>query len=60
MKVMNGSVITLEEDERFLFVLLLYYFSNSGDSRMEVPRFRVSRYQVQQQLSVRQKCFPSE
>ena len=37
-KVMNGLVMTLEEDKRFFCVWLLYYVSNFADSRMEVPR----------------------
>ena len=36
MKVMNGLVITLEEDERFLCVWLFNYVSNFADSRTEV------------------------
>ena len=31
MKVMNGLVMTLEEDKRFLCVWLLYYVSNFAD-----------------------------
>ena len=42
MKVMNGLVITLEEDKRFLCVWLFYYVNNFGDSRMEVPRYQLS------------------
>ena len=42
MKVVNGLVMTLEEDKRFLCVWLLYYVSNFADSRMEVPRYRSS------------------
>ena len=42
MKVMNGLVMTLEEDKRFLCVWLLYYVSNFADSRMKVPRYRSS------------------
>ena len=42
MKVMNGLVMTLEEDKRFLCVWLLYYVSNFDDSRMKVPRYRSS------------------
>ena len=34
MKVMNGLVMTLEEDKRFLCVSLLYYVSNFADSRI--------------------------
>ena len=33
VKVMNGLVITLKEDKRFLCVWLLYYVSNFADSR---------------------------
>ena len=40
IKVMNGFVMTLEEDKRFLYVWLLYYVSNFADSRMEVSRHR--------------------
>ena len=40
MKVMDGLVMTLEEDKRFLCVWLLYYVSNFADSRIEVPRYR--------------------
>ena len=40
MKVMNGLVMTLEEDKRILCVWLLYYVSNFADSRMKVPRYR--------------------
>ena len=32
MKVMNGLVITLEEDKKFLCVWLFYYASNFADS----------------------------
>ena len=32
MKVMNGLVITLEEDKRFLCVWLLYYVNNFPES----------------------------
>ena len=39
---MNGLVITLEEDKRFLCVWLFYYVSNFADSRMEVPRYQSS------------------
>ena len=42
MKVMNGLVITLEEDKRFLCVWLFYYVSNFADSRTEVPRYQSS------------------
>ena len=43
MKVMNGSVMTLEEDKRFLsLAALLQYVSNFADSRMKVPRYRSS------------------
>ena len=42
MKVMNSLVMTLEEDKRFSCVWLLYYVSNFADSRMEVPRYRLS------------------
>ena len=42
MKVMNGLVITLEEELRFLCVWLFYYVSNFANSRMEVPRYRSS------------------
>ena len=41
-KVMNGLVMTLEEDKRFLFVWLLCYVSDFADSRMEVSRYRSS------------------
>ena len=34
MKVMNGLVMTLEEDKIFLCVWLLYYVSNFADSRL--------------------------
>ena len=37
MKVVNGSVITLEEDKRFLCVWVFYYVCNFADLRMEVP-----------------------
>ena len=33
IKVMNGLVMTLLEDKRFLCVWLLYYVTNFGDSR---------------------------
>ena len=36
MKVMNGLVMTLEEDEIFVFGCSI------ADSRMEVPRYRSS------------------
>ena len=42
MKVMNGLVMTLEEDKRILCVWLLHYVSNFADSRMKVPRYRSS------------------
>ena len=42
MKVMNGLVMTLEEDKRFLCVWLLYYVSNFADSQMDVPGYRSS------------------
>ena len=42
MKVMNGLVMTLEDDKRFLCVWLFYYVSNFADSRMKVPRYRSS------------------
>ena len=42
IKVMNGLVMTFEEDKGFLCVWLLYYVSNFADSRMEVPRYRSS------------------
>ena len=32
MKVVNGLVMTLEEDKRFLCVWLLYYVSNFAES----------------------------
>ena len=41
MKVVNGLVMTLEEDKRFSCVWLLYV-SNFADSRMKVPRYRSS------------------
>ena len=43
MKVMNGLVITLEEDKRFLYVWLFYYVSNFADSQTKVPRYRSSQ-----------------
>ena len=43
MKVMNGLVMTLAEDKRFLCVWLLYYESNFADSRMKVPRYRIDQ-----------------
>ena len=42
MKVMNGLVITLEEHKRVLSVWLFYCVSNVADSRMEVPRYKIS------------------
>ena len=68
MKVMNGLVMTLEEDKRFLCVWLLYYVSNFADSRMKVPRYRSSPTSwdhffsqcIQQQWSVSQNYFHSE
>ena len=42
IKVMNGLVMTLEEDKKFLWVWLLNYVSNFTDSRMKVPRYRSS------------------
>ena len=43
MKVTNGSVMTLEEDKRFLcLAALLQYVSNFAESRMKVPRYRSS------------------
>ena len=42
MKVMNGLVMTLEEDVIFLCLWLLYYVSNFADSQIEVPRYRSS------------------
>ena len=44
MKVMNGLVITLEQDKRFLCVRLFYYVnyvSNFDDSRTEVSSSEV-------------------
>ena len=38
MKVMNGLVMTLEKDKRFLCVWPLNYVSSFTDSRMKVPR----------------------
>ena len=43
MKVMNGLVMTLEEDKRLLCVWLLYYVSNFADSRMKVPRYDIDQ-----------------
>ena len=40
---MNGLVITLEEDKRFLCDWLFCYVSNFADSRTEVPRYRSSQ-----------------
>ena len=62
MRVMNGLVITLEEDKRFICVWLFYYVSNFADSRTEVLRYRSSPTSqcIQQQWSVRQNCFHSE
>ena len=40
MKVMNGLVITLEEDKRFLCVWLFYCVSNFAESRTELQRYR--------------------
>ena len=34
MKVMNGLVITLEEDKRFLYVWLFYYVSNFAGAKI--------------------------
>ena len=42
IKVMNGLVMTLEEDKRFICVWLLYYVSNFAESRMEVSGNRSS------------------
>ena len=42
IKVMKGVVMTLEDDERFLCVWLLYYVSNFADSRTEMLRYRSS------------------
>ena len=69
LKVMNGLVMNLEEDKRFLCVWLLYYVSNFADSRMKVPRYRSSPTSrdhfffsqcIQQQSSVSQNYFYSE
>ena len=67
MKVMNGSVMTLEEDKIFLsLAALLQYVSNFADSRLKVPRYRSSPTSwdhclfsqcIQQQWSVSQNCF---
>ena len=46
MKVMNGLVMTLEDDKRFLSVWLLYYVSNFADSRMKVPRYQVLLHEI--------------
>ena len=43
MKVLNGLVITLDEEMRFLCVWLFYYVSNFADSRTEMPRYRSSQ-----------------
>ena len=45
MKVMNGLVMTLEDD-RFLCVWLLYYVSNFAYSRMKVPRYQVLLHEI--------------
>ena len=42
MKVMNGLVMTLKDDKRFLGVWPLYYVSNFADSRLKVPRYQSS------------------
>ena len=71
MKVMNGLVITLKEDKRFLCVWLFYWVSNFAYSRMdpEVPRYQSSPTSwdhfflsqcIQQQWSIRQNYFHSE
>ena len=36
MKVMNGLVITLEEDKRFLCVWLFYYVSNLVGAKISI------------------------
>ena len=36
MKVMNGLVITLEEDKRFLYVWLFYYVSNFAGAKISI------------------------
>ena len=43
-RVVNGLVITLEEDKRFLCVWLFHYVSNFVDSRTEVPKYRKSYF----------------
>ena len=52
MKVMNGLVMTLEDDKRFLCVWLLYYVSNFADSRTKVPRYQVLLHEIIFFLSV--------
>ena len=39
MKVMNGLVMILDEDKRFLCVWPLNYVSNFANSRIKVPRY---------------------
>ena len=36
MKVVNGLVITLEEDKRFLYVWLFYYVSNFAGAKISI------------------------
>ena len=56
MKVMNGLVMTLEEDRRFLCVWQLYYVSNFAVSRMKVPRsIKSSREVLDKITSIRSK-----
>ena len=38
MKVMNGLVITLEEDKRFLCVWLFYCVSNYGGAKISIDQ----------------------
>ena len=42
IKVVNHLLMTHEEDNRLLYIWLLYYVNNFADSRMEVPRYQSS------------------
>ena len=39
MKVINGLVMTLEDDKRFLCVWLLYYVSNFAGAKISIKSY---------------------
>ena len=61
MKVMNGLIMTLEEDKRFLYVWLFYYvqfcrFANGGATKISIKSYFMRSFFFVSVYSAAVKC----